>query len=248
MIHSDPNDDSPASARQTNAPAEFKPPVQRRSEQTLERLVDAARRALETKSFDRLTLGELTDLAGVTVGAFYQRFASKAALLDYLEREAYQQIRETGAAIFAAPRRGPQRPMRDLVRIAVTGLADLYREHRGVMRELVQRSRGDRDRQRRRMDMTREVISGAVNWLLAQGGPVGHPDPKQALRIALLFTSSALRDVILFDETWAGDATADDLDLLVDELVSAAVAYLQLPDESGDDPRGSSSMTVTKPK
>lgn len=231
MTPSDLNDEPAAAGGAARLSPHFNPPVQRRSEQTLDRLVAAARRALDTKSFDRLTLGELTESAGVTVGAFYQRFASKAAFLEYLEQEAYEEIREHSAILFSTPPTGSQRSVRALVEMAVTGMASLYRQHRGVMRELVQRSRADDARQRRRMDMTRDVIAGAVEWMLAQGGPIGHPDPRRALGVALLFTTSALRDVILFDETWAGSESGDDVNALVAELVAAAAAYLQLPPE-----------------
>lgn len=207
----------------------FNPPLQERSERTLERLLSAARSALGKKSFDEVTLAELTEEAGVTVGAFYQRFPSKAALLEHLENEAYGEIREASAALFQVPPDADGATIRDLVRAFVAGMAETYQQHRGVMRELVQRSRSDEDRQRRRMDMTRDVVAGAVDWMLLHEGEIGHPEPKRALGIALLFASSALRDVILFDETWAGRESDLDVDVLVEELVQAVEAYLRLP-------------------
>ncbi len=209
----------------------FTPPVQRRSELTLQRMLEAARDALaEDKSLDDLTLQELTGRAGVTVGAFYQRFPSKAAFLEYLEEEAYREIGERGAALFMAPPPEPPPPVREYLETFVSGMAGIYREHRTILRELVQRSRSSPERQERRMDMVGVVIGQAVDWILAHGGPVGHPDPPRALRVALLFTSSALRDVILFDEGWAGGGSGSDVDSLVEELTRAAQAYLGIPD------------------
>jgi hypothetical protein len=46
--------------------------------------------------------------------------------------------------------------------------------------------------------------------------------------VALLFTSSALRDVILFDETGEEGESGGDVEPLVQELVRAAEAYLGL--------------------
>lgn len=209
-------------------PSGFTAPVQERSARTLRLMVGAARDALETTRFDELTLAELTRRAGVTVGAFYQRFPTKDALLDYLEREAYREIGESSATLFAAPMAEPAPSMRRLLRTFVAGMAALYREHRGVLRELVQRSRSSGARQQRRMDMTRGVVEGAVEWMLRTGGPVNHAEPRRALGVALLFTTSALRDVVLFEETWAGTGSEADVDGLVDELVRAAEAYLGL--------------------
>jgi AcrR family transcriptional regulator len=206
----------------------FTEPVQERSARTLRRMVDAARDALETTGFDDLTLADITGRAGVTVGAFYQRFPSKDSLLEYLEREAYQEIRESSATLFSAPPPEPAPSTRELLRTFVTGMAAVYREHRGILRELVQRSRSSEARQERRMDMTSEVVQRAVDWILEQGGPVNHPEPRKALSVALLFTSSALRDVVLFGETWMDGVSGSDVDDLAEQLVQAAEAYLGL--------------------
>jgi AcrR family transcriptional regulator len=228
---SEENSGSSRSTRAAGRKSRFAPPVQRRSEQTLARMVEATREALATARFDELPLAEITARAGVTVGAFYQRFPSKAAFMEYLAQDTYREIREASATLFVPPEPGRERSVGEHLGIFVSGMAAIYREHRGVMRELVQRSRSNRRRQRARMDMTREVVARAVDWILSQGGAVDHPDPRRALSIALLFTSSALRDVILFDESWAGGDEEAGTSLLVDELTRAARAYLGLPDE-----------------
>lgn len=204
----------------------FTPPVQRRSELTLQRIMAAAHEALEDKTLDELTLQELTARAGVTVGAFYQRFPSKAAFLEYLEEGAYQEIAESGAALFTGTPPAPAPSVRDYVRRFVAGMAGIYQEHRSILRELIQRSRSNQARQERRMDMVGVVVGQAVDWILDHGGEVGHPEPRKALRVALMFTSSALRDAILFEEGWAGDGSETDVDDLVQELTRAAEAYL----------------------
>ena len=47
----------------------FRPPQQTRSQETLDRILDAAERVLEEKSFTEATLAEIMERAGVTVGA-----------------------------------------------------------------------------------------------------------------------------------------------------------------------------------
>lgn len=204
----------------------FTPPVQRRSGRTLQRMLAAAHEALEDKTLDELTLQELTARAGVTVGAFYQRFPSKSAFLEYLEEGAYKEIAERGAALFTAPPPERASSARDYVRRFVAGMASIYQEHRTILRELVQRSRSSQARQERRMEMVGDVVGQAVDWILAHGGDVDHPEPRKALRVALMFTSSALRDAILFGERWVGGGSETDLDDLVQELTRAAEAYL----------------------
>jgi len=194
-------------------------------------MVAAAREALASKSLDALTLEELTSRAGVTVGAFYQRFPSKATFIKYLEEEAYRDIQESSERLFATGPPKSDGSVLKYLRTFVSGMAALYQEHCGVLRELVQRSRSNAGQQQRRIAMTGAVVASAVDWILAQDVSIQHPDPHRALSIALLFTSSALRDVILFDETWADGEPGADVASLVEELVRAAAAYLGIPYE-----------------
>lgn len=217
-------DDSTALQQASQLP----PPKQARSRDTLDRILAAARQALEQKNFEETTLSEVVERAGVTVGAFYHRFPSKQALLEYLEREAYGSMRSALTSVFAAPESDVV-TLAQLLRRFVTAQARMYRENRGALRAILLKSRSDPERQARRVEFTREVLGTAVEWMLTQPGDVKHPDPATALQVALLFVSSALRDVILFDENWvtAGtDAISDER--LAEELTRAALAYAGL--------------------
>jgi len=188
--------------------------------------VSSARQALETKSFEDTTLSEVVDGAGLTTGAFYARFEGKEALLDYLEREAYDDLRSAMVSEVAATR--PPRTVEEGIRGFLTAMCWLYREHRGVVRAIILASRTDPERNARRMRVTGEMVGRGVETILGLEGPIRHSDPPRAVRIALLFSVSALRDVMLFDEDWltpSGDAIEPTE--LIDELTAAAVAYLE---------------------
>lgn len=207
-------------------------PKQDRSRATLARILDSARKAIADKNFDDATLSEVVAGAGVSVGAFYARFPDKAALLRFLEQEAYDDL---GAALTAAageePPAPPTLPPAAIVREMLADMARTYREHRGVLRTILARSRSDPEVQRRRMDFTAEFVGKGIARLQAAAATLEHPPSHRAWRIALLFASSALRDAILFDENWwddTGGAGSDEL--LVDELTAAVVAYLGIPD------------------
>jgi AcrR family transcriptional regulator len=208
-------------------------PQQDRSRATLARILDSARKAIADKNFDDATLSEVVAGAGVSVGAFYARFPDKAALLRFLEQEAYDDL---GAALTAAAESEPPPtpsplPPAAIVREMLADMARTYREHRGVLRTILARSRSDPEVQRRRMDFTAEFVGKGIARLQAAAATLEHPPSDRAWRIALLFASSALRDAILFDEDWwddAGGAGSDEL--LVDELTAAVVAYLEIPD------------------
>src|SRR2546430_7916872 len=71
----------------------FRPPQQTRSQETLDRILDAAERVLDEKSFTEATLAEIMERAGVTVGAFYRRFPDKDALLHLLDERFFPRCR-----------------------------------------------------------------------------------------------------------------------------------------------------------
>ena len=71
------------SSRKDPAPA----PMQARSRRTMERLLNAAERVFVRDSFAGATVAGIAAAARVSVGAFYGRFADKAAFLDaFFER------------------------------------------------------------------------------------------------------------------------------------------------------------------
>ena len=72
----------------------FRPPQQTRSQETLDRILNAAERVLEEKSFTEATLAEIMERAGVTVGAFYRRFPDKDALLHLLDERFFHEMQQ----------------------------------------------------------------------------------------------------------------------------------------------------------
>ena len=66
-----------------------KQPRQKRAEDTVAAIVEAAARILETKGFEGFNTNAVAERAGVSIGSLYQYFPSKSALLSaIIEREA----------------------------------------------------------------------------------------------------------------------------------------------------------------
>jgi AcrR family transcriptional regulator len=203
------------------------PPQQLRSEGTMRRMIEAAREALAERPADKLTVAEVARRAGVTTGAIYARFPSKEALLRHLEQGTLGAVQERMAELFAA-HADDDRDLEQVVRDYIGMQAATYREHRGMMRELVIGSWSDAEKHARRMDATRRVLDAATSWMLQRPGAIGHPRPKAALKVALLFATAALRDVVLFEDTWVmgGDGVSSPQEL-EEELVQAVLAHIK---------------------
>ena len=84
----------------------YKSPRQKRSRESLERLLDSAEQQIRENGFESLTVSGVVSSIGLSVGAFYARFPDKTALIhslqyrfhDRLERKIRQEmLREAGS-------------------------------------------------------------------------------------------------------------------------------------------------------
>ena len=63
----------------------YKSPRQKRSRESLERLLDAAEEQIRLNGFEALTINGVVNSIGLSVGAFYARFPDKTALLHAVQ-------------------------------------------------------------------------------------------------------------------------------------------------------------------
>src|SRR5262245_3182386 len=119
-----------------------KPPRQARSQQTLDRILDAAEALVSEKGFDDTPVAEIARRAGSSVGAFYSRFADKDALLGALnERFLAEAVATADAAL--DPARWERASIDEIAAAVVRFLADIHREQRGLLRAFAKRLRVD---------------------------------------------------------------------------------------------------------
>lgn len=117
------------------APAGVAPPLQKRSRETYEKILDAADRLLAEQSFDALRIEDLLAAAEVSAGSFYARFEGKAALLAAL----YHRYQEELVELLDSP--PPSVPanatLEDRVRVFVRTRIRRYRARKGTLRAVV---------------------------------------------------------------------------------------------------------------
>lgn len=114
------------------------PPRQRRSRETLERVLAAAQDVFAELGEDGFTMAEVSRRSGASVGGIYRRFASKEDLLvAMLDRVAAADEAETIAAL--ATRDWTTCTDRELVDHLIAGLATTWRRQAPLMRALMAR-------------------------------------------------------------------------------------------------------------
>jgi AcrR family transcriptional regulator len=81
-------------------------PVQRRSSERLERILDACARELDDGGYERLSTRAVAARAGVPIGSVYRFFADKRAMTDALAHRNLDEFVERAAARLSVPGTG----------------------------------------------------------------------------------------------------------------------------------------------
>jgi AcrR family transcriptional regulator len=184
---------------------------QKRSRDTLRRILDAFEAALGEHLFDEITVGDLCTRAGCSVGSFYGRVESKDALLEQLRLRIFADA-QSALARLCAPEFAASRSLSTLVTAQVQALVGFHLEHRGAIRALVVQARRAQPFSERAQAFNAVVLRRvADSWLLHRDA-IRHPEPELAVEQAALMAAGYLRESILFRELWpttvALDATA----------------------------------------
>ncbi len=202
----------------------FKPPRQRRSHESLERILDAAESLIRERGFDNMTIAEVVHRSGSSVGSIYSRFNNKLGLLEAVQVRYHARVQN---AIFAAF--SGEHPKDETLGEAVVRIVRVLSEHilsdpRLFQAFVVQavfdpglRARGERANAERREKV--------VEILLRHRAQIAHPDPELAARWVYSMLMAALRERITYGE--AGElAGAFPDETVVAELTRTAALYL----------------------
>ena len=201
-----------------------RPPRQARSQETLDRILDAAEALVAEKGFEDTPVSEIVQRAGSSVGAFYARFHDKDGLLHALYERYYEEAVAT-ADVALAPARWKGARVAELVPVVIRFLVSIFRERHGLMRAFVVRNHTHPEFQARQQRLSHHVIERLGTLVLARRDEIAHPDPARATRFALLLVFSALESLILFGEMRSSLLSFSDADLAA-ELSRSTLAYL----------------------
>jgi AcrR family transcriptional regulator len=181
----------------------FRPPQQTRSQETLDRILDAAESVLEEKSFTEATLAEIMERAGVTVGAFYRRFPDKDALLHLLDERFFDELRERGEELLD-PTHWRGASASEIIGEFARTAVEVYAAKRGVARSVFLRARVDPVIQASGRQVNAHYIERLRCLLLEPGrrSEITHPNPERAIALGFMMFFGALRETTVFGEVW----------------------------------------------
>lgn len=201
-----------------------RPPRQQRSQDTLDRILDAAAALVAEKGFEDSPLQEIVRRAGTSVGAFYTRFRDKDGLLFALhERHLDEAIATTDDAL--DPARWADARLDEVIRAVVGFLVAIYREQKGLLRAFVLRHHQDAEFRARQSRLSRHLNRRLAELLATRAEEIAHPAPERAIPLGLLTVLATLDATILFGDMHAPDLALSDEEL-ASELARSWLSYL----------------------
>jgi AcrR family transcriptional regulator len=202
----------------------YKPPRQRRSHESLERILDAAEALIRERGFDSMTIAEVVQRSGSSVGSLYARFNNKLGLLRAVQLRYHARVQNDIFAAFSGDNARDESLQEAVARIVtvlsrhVLNEPELFRAFvlQAVFDEGV-RAQGQRTNAQRR--------DKVVEVLLVHRAEIRHPDPELAARWSYSNCMAVLRERITFGEAAELSGGFSD-EALVRELTSIVTSYL----------------------
>jgi AcrR family transcriptional regulator len=201
----------------------IRPPQQRRSQESLERVLQAGFELLRERGFEGFTLQEVSQRANVSIGSIYARVPSREALIMAVyERAMLWTEEQAGPLEQAAHRPGTTR---EQIEAIAAEAASQVLTHGDVLRVFMRQAPLEpwiMERAAVKSQATCEVFTGAV---LEHRDEIRHDDPELAADIAwrLVYNTTARR--ITHGPTFESERQVSD-EQLAHELARAVTDYL----------------------
>jgi AcrR family transcriptional regulator len=208
-----------------------KPVHQARSQETLERLLDAAEELLSESGFDSATVAEIVRRANSSVGAMYARFSDKDSLLVCLHERFCEQAIATGEMALD-PQRWEGSSISDILTTTIPFLVHTYDHKRGLIRAFIAKCSIDDKFAERASRVGREISARLLTLFMARRSEIRHPDPMLAIDFGLRMVFDTLDH-----ETMYVDFPRSKIQLtreqLAEELSRAFLSYLGVESPQG---------------
>jgi len=177
----------------------FREPQQERSQETLDRLLDALLELLRENEFDAVSVSDIAQRAGRTVGSFYGRFADKEAALYALHTRHLEQDRAAVATLFR-PERFAAASLSETVHSMVAVVVGAYRHPRASFRTVILRSASAPGFLEQCADTARFVGEAWCRVLVSKRTLFDDEDPERIAALCYRHVLAVLNQDLLFGD------------------------------------------------
>jgi AcrR family transcriptional regulator len=164
---------------------------QKRSQKTYDTLIETAFKLLEDREFDDISIAELAQKAGYSVGAFYARFKSKDELFDALMTRHIEHRRAAREQQFAIE------SDEVLIRDLVEGMVDYFWARRRFWRAALFRSIRDPDFWEPLRKLSRELGDAFVLRISSRANRTLTEQEETNVRFAVQVTLGTINNTII---------------------------------------------------
>lgn len=200
----------------------IRPPLQRRSQESLERVLNAGFEVLREQGFDGFTLHEVSRRAGVSIGSIYSRVPSREALIMAIYERAMGWTDEQDAVAGDGAR---DLPPREWVEAIVTDMATQMLGHADTLRVFMRQAPLHAEIWERGAAKSKETAEIFARALLERRDVISHPDPELAVDMAWRIAYNEVARWITHGPTFESARRLDER-TMVRELARAIADYL----------------------
>ncbi|MFZ0091823.1 MAG: TetR/AcrR family transcriptional regulator [Solirubrobacteraceae bacterium] len=201
----------------------IRPPLQRRSQQSLERVLQAGLEVLQQEGFDGFTLQEVSRRAGVSIGSIYARVPSREALIMAIYERAMAWTEEQAPIVRAAVR--ADLTPRERIEAIVTEMASTMLDHGEILRVFMRVAPMNPDIWQRGAEKSQATAKTFERAILEHRGDLGHPDPDLAIDVVFRMVYNTIARRITHGPKFESTRPLGDK-RLVRELARASADYL----------------------
>jgi AcrR family transcriptional regulator len=203
----------------------IRPPQQRRSQESLERLLDAGLEVLKEQGVDGFTLQEVSRRAGVSIGSIYARVPSREALIlvIYERVMAWTAEQEAQQRALAHTLEGsdPRERVQTMVRAEVTAMLS----HAATLSVFMHEARKFPEILERGAAKSQATGEAFKEGVLGLREHIRHPDPELAVDLAWRMIYCTVARRITHGPFFESRRTVTE-EQLNDELARAIAGYL----------------------
>lgn len=211
----------------------MRPPRQVRSQESMERILDAAEAVISERGFEAATIADIVRRAQSSVGVFYARFRDKDALLNLLhERFLEEAMATTDAALDPAAWEGAS--IDEIIAELIPFLVKIYRERLGLIRAFIIRGVHDASFAESAGRLCERITERLRGLMLARTDEISHPQPALAVEFGIRMVMALLDQTTLMAsmQTLATEMTDEQLSV---ELARNYLSYLGIDTSAAND-------------
>lgn len=203
----------------------IRPPLQRRSRESLERLLQTGLELLQEQGFDGFTLQELSQRAGVSIGSIYARVECRETLIRAIYERAMESIDQEEHARLEQVQAAEGMSPHDRIEAMITTAAETMLANGDVLGVFMRQAPLDSWIMQRGAEVSRDNAKTFATMLLSQREHIRHPDPPLAVDVAWRMIYCTIARRITHGPRFESTRPLSDR-RLVQELARAVCGYL----------------------